>query len=324
MSTRRAAKAFGRWWGRSLVKATRQATRQAASRARAASTGEWLQGVAMAGHGARRYRLYRPAGIAAGERVPLLVMLHGCGQDAAGFAASTRMNRLADHGRFLVLYPEQERLANAQRCWNWFDTDSGRAYAEAALIVKAVDQVCGLYPVDRGRCAIAGFSAGASMAALVATRYPAHFCAVAMHSGVAPGAAHSASSALRAMRGQTRRQVDISESKSAAWPPLLVVQGGLDRVVAAGNGAVAAQLWATAAVAVAAAPRSVQRGQRHPSRVTDFKAGTEVVATLVEVPALAHAWSGGASGQPHSDPRGADASRMIWAFVAKRLRSTGL
>jgi poly(3-hydroxybutyrate) depolymerase len=35
------------------------------------------------------------------------------------------------------------------------------------------------------------------------------------------------------------------------------------------------------------------------------------------VQGLGHAWSGGAAGQPYSDPRGPDASRMIWAFAAR-------
>lgn len=98
----------------------------------------------------------------AGERLPLMVMRHGCGQDGNSFAASTRMNRVAQRERFLVLYPEQDRLSNSQGCWNWFDTTSGRAFGEAALILKAVDQVCLLYPVDRTRGVIAGLSAGAS------------------------------------------------------------------------------------------------------------------------------------------------------------------
>ena len=49
-----------------------------------------------------------------GERLPLMVMLHGCGQDAKTFAASTRMNVVAARERFLVLYPEQDRLSNAK------------------------------------------------------------------------------------------------------------------------------------------------------------------------------------------------------------------
>ena len=122
-----------------------------------------------------------PPDVKFSERLPLMVMLHGCGQDANTFAASTRMNRIAMRERFLVLYPEQDRLANGHGCWNWFDTRTGRAHGESALIMKAIDQVCLLYPVDRTRVAIAGLSAGASMAALLATRHPGRFKAVVMH-----------------------------------------------------------------------------------------------------------------------------------------------
>ncbi|MCY7319423.1 MAG: PHB depolymerase family esterase, partial [Ramlibacter sp.] len=58
-----------------------------------AGRGDWIAGVTIGGAGARRYRLYRPSGTQYGERLPLLVMLHGCGQDASSFADSTRMNR---------------------------------------------------------------------------------------------------------------------------------------------------------------------------------------------------------------------------------------
>src|SRR4029453_11015400 len=102
-----------------------------------------------------------------------MVMLHGCGQTGRDFAVSTRMNRLAARERFLVLYPEQDRLANAQGCWNWYDRRSGKADAEAATLIAAIDQVQMLYPVDRERIAITGLSAGASTAGPLAPRYPA-------------------------------------------------------------------------------------------------------------------------------------------------------
>ena len=54
--------------------------------------------------------------------------------------------------------------------------------------------------------------------------------------------------------------------------------------------------------------------------VTDFKRQGSLVATLVEIGALGHAWSGGAAGQPFSDAQGPDASRMVWAFAARQFR----
>lgn len=285
--------------------------------------GAWIPGVALGAAGARRFRLYRPPGVQSGEQLPLVVMLHGCGQDANSFAASTRMNRIAMRERFLVLYPEQDRLANGQGCWNWFDTKTGRAYGEAALIMKAVDQVCLLYPVDRARIAVAGLSAGASMAALLVTRHPGRFKAVVMHSGIPPGTAHSTLSALGAMHGHraTTPLAATPGTMEAHWPPLLVIHGDADAVVSPKNGQAAAQVWAHAAGARASEARSVQRGQRYPMRVTDFKRKGSTVATLVAVNGLAHAWSGGAASKAFSDGQGPDASRMVWAFAAKQFRN---
>lgn len=284
--------------------------------------GDWIAGVAIGLKGVRRFRLYRPPDIQRGEQLPLLVMLHGCGQDARSFAASTRMNRVAARERFMVLYPEQERLANAQGCWNWFDTDGGRAYGEAALIMKAIDQVCLMYPVDRAHIAVAGLSAGASMAALLVTRYPERFKALIMHSGIPPGTAHSGLSALGAMHGQrtTKPLAASSLSVAAVWPPLLVIHGAADLIVSASNGRAAVRVWATAAGAQAGHVRHVQRGKRYPMTVTDFKRQGHMVATLVEVGQLGHAWSGGAARHPFSDDRGPDASRMVWAFAARQFR----
>lgn len=282
--------------------------------------GDWLAGMVMGPAGARQYRLFRPPGVKFGERLPLMVMLHGCQQDARSFAASTRMNVVAAREHFLVLYPEQDRLSNPQGCWNWFDTKSGRAYGEAALIMRAIDQVCILYAADRDRIGIAGLSAGASMAALLVTRYPERFKAVTMHSGIPPGTAHSSLSAVGAMYGQrsTKPLPAGPGTTGVPWPPLLVIHGGSDPVVASRNGRAAVQIWADAAGAAPGSGRDVKRGQRHSMHLIDFKRKGITVATLVEVERLAHAWSGGAANEHFSDKQGPDASRMAWAFTAKQ------
>lgn len=293
----------------------RAAAKKRAAARLAAAAGRWITGVAVAAACARRWRLYIPPGLVSGARPPLLVLLHGCGQDAEAFAAVTAMHRVADRGGFLVLFPEQDRLANAQGCWNWFDTDHGRAQAEAAAVLAAIDQVCARR-ADRQRVVVAGLSAGAGLAALLALRHPQRLCGVVMHSGVPPGTAHTPLTALAAMRGR-RATAAIDLSAGTVLPPLLVVHGSLDGVVSSRNAEAAVQAWAAAGGASAGAPRRVQRGKRLPMQVTDFRQGRRVVATLAEVQGLGHAWSGGGAGLPFSDPNGPDASRLVWAFAQR-------
>lgn len=280
--------------------------------------GRWETGSAGGPGGVRRFHLYVPPGATATQPAPLLVMLHGCGQTARAFALSTRINRLAARAGWFVLYPSQDRRAHPQGCWNWYATRSGAAQAEAASLLAAVDRCLLRNPVDAARLAVAGLSAGAGMAALMASRAPTRFRAVVMHSGVAPGAADSTASALSAMFSGRREAVLATVADGApALPRLLVIHGTADAVVALANARHAATAWAEAGGASAGTPRLVQRGQRRPMTVTDHRRGGRTVVSLCEVAGLAHAWSGGAATQEHGDPLGPDASRMLMAFVAR-------
>lgn len=300
---------------KALGAASRSASVQRPSPSRG---GHQVAGLAVGPAGARRFQLFRPQDLRLGERVPLMVMLHGCGQDAETFASSTGMNRIASRERFLVLYPEQDRRANLQGCWNWYATRTGQAQAEAATLMAAIDQVCLTHPVDADRIAIAGLSAGASMGAFMATRYPSRFKAVVVHSGVPPGAADSSLSALGAMRG---RRAPSQRAPLVAWPPLLVIHGDADRVVRPANGHAAARLWARSAGALPGASRRVRRGRRHEMVVTDFKTNKRLVATLCEIRAMGHAWSGGHARESYGDANGPDASRMAWSFAERQFRA---
>ena len=323
IALREGGKAMRRALDTSVKRTMKEVVQPALARRRPPrGAGEWIAGLAVGPGGARRFRLYKPPGTVVGERLPLVVMLHGCGQDAARFAASTRMHALAARERFLVLYPEQDRLANAQGCWNWFETRSGRAQGEVGLVLAAIDQAVLLYGADRTRVAVCGLSAGAGLAALAAARHPERFRAVVMHSGVGPGVAQSGATALAAMRGQRLRST--LRASAGPLPPLLAIQGTRDAVVAPANARSAVHAWLRAGEAVDPAPvregaaRRVQRGQRLPMTATDFHRGRRLAATLLEIDGLSHAWSGGAAREPFSAPEGPDASRLAWAFVRKR------
>jgi poly(hydroxyalkanoate) depolymerase family esterase len=280
------------------------------------TTAVWTSGLS----GTRRYRLCKPPGSKSTERLPLLVMLHGCAQDAQALASVSQMNQVAARENFLVLYPEQGRASNLQGCWNWFATRSGQAQGEAEAIASMIEQVSRLQPVDPNRVALAGLSAGASMAALLATRHPQRYRAVAMHSGVAPGVAQSQAGALSAMRGRgTTAATPLSSGMDGVpLPPLLVIHGSADTVVVPANAVNAAQRWAACEDARATAPRTLQRGARYAVTITDYLKQRRVVVSHCLINGLGHAWSGGATHMAFSDPKGPNASRMIWAFANRQ------
>ena len=323
---------------KSLTQATLRSSKKVATQVQRAvakqyepptGAGDWLSGAAIGPAGVRRYHLFRPPGLVLkpGEKLQLLVMLHGCGQHGRDFAESTRMNRLATRERCLVLYPEQDRLANAQGCWNWYELRSGKAVAEAATLMAMVDQVIMCHAADRQRVAVAGLSAGASMAGLLASRYPGRFQAVAMHSGVTPGAASSSATALGAMRGQqgmANAAAAVGQLQGVNLPPLLVIHGETDRVVAVSNARTSAAVWALASGAAPGPERVVQRGKRYAARVTDYKHKGKVRVSLHQIEHLGHAWSGGPAKLAFSDANGPDATRLVWAFVARQFKSASL
>ena len=124
--------------------------------------GTVIDGGFTCGAGQRRYKLYIPAKAAQGPR-PLVVMLHGCTQNAGDFAAGTAMNMVAEEQGCMVLYPEQDRSANHNGCWNWFDTaQQQRDQGEPAIIAGMTRQVLAEQGGDGKRVFVAGLSAGAA------------------------------------------------------------------------------------------------------------------------------------------------------------------
>lgn len=303
------------------------ATPAAAPRVR--SGGRWEEGVWGFGPLAqRRYRLFLPAGIGMNRPAPMLVLLHGCGQDAASFAACTRAVSLARARRCAVLLPEQSQHANSNRCWNWFRGEAQIA-AEAGLLMGLIDHVCRVHPVRRDQLHLFGLSAGGAMALTMALRFPDRFAAVGSHSGAVPHLASNGAQAARVMRGamssHSALQLQALRMRLAGRtpPPLLLIHGGNDHVVSFDNALASAGLWLTLSASPhGAAPaifaphpeQGVRRGQRHAYTVQDWWRDGRPYVRLVRVPALAHAWSGGVAGQAYADPAGPDALRIAFAF----------
>ncbi|MDJ0944691.1 MAG: PHB depolymerase family esterase [Kiloniellales bacterium] len=147
------------------------------------------------------YRVFLPPGLDPARPVPLVVMLHGCNQDAQAFAEVTGMNDLAAAEGFVVLYPEQR--AHPTECWRWYEPgQQQRDQGEPAAIAGLVAEV-GQRPdltIDPGRVYVAGLSAGAAMAAILGATYPEVFAAAGLAAGIPYGAAEGCLSAFNAMQ----------------------------------------------------------------------------------------------------------------------------
>jgi poly(hydroxyalkanoate) depolymerase family esterase len=281
-------------------------TRPGPAPARPDAGGRFLDGTYRNAAGSRGYKLYVPGGYGGGA-VPLVVMLHGCTQTAADFAAGTRMNELAERETFLVAYPEQAGAANQRRCWNWFlPAHQRRDAGEPSLLAGITREVMEAYRVDPGRVFVAGLSAGGAMAAVLAATYPDLYAAAGIHSGLVHGAAHDVASAYAAMR-----QGPAAVPQAPGRPvPLIVFQGGRDNTVAPANAEALLRPWgATARVEQVEGPGWTRRVYRDQ--------GGRVVAEWWTVNQLGHAWSGGSPQGTYTDPRGPDASAELVRFFGE-------
>lgn len=196
---------------------------------------------------------YRPPGFAAGA--PLVVLLHGCGQDPAGFAAATGWIALADRIGVALLLPTQSANNNRQRCFNWFrPAHVARGRGEARSIRAMVAEAVRRFDSDPGAVHIAGLSAGGAMAVALLAAYPDVFAAGASIAGLPVGSAGGAATALSRMAqagpegrspeewaDQVRRAGPADHR--GARPRLSIWHGGLDTVVDPANAPLLAQQW---------------------------------------------------------------------------------
>lgn len=263
-----------------------------------------------------RYRLFA-SDAAAGAR-PLLVMLHGCSQDADDFARGTRAAALANALGWHVVFPEQPARANGARCWNWFrPQDQLAETGEPRALLDVIDQVAATHGVDASRVYVAGLSAGAAMAVILAARFPERIAAVAAHSGLPFAAARDVPGAFAAMR--TRG--DVAALPAGPFVPLLVLHGDADGTVAPANADALVAQWRGALAAPVAHGVAQERIAGRESRCERWTDGDgRVQIESWRIAGAGHAWSGGDPGGSHTDEHGPDATAIMLRFFAEHSR----
>jgi poly(hydroxyalkanoate) depolymerase family esterase len=313
--------------------------RAGAARGGLPSTSAWDEQTSTVAGRSRRALVHPPAGAEPRTSVPLVCMLHGCTQDAASFAAATRMNEAADRHGFVTVYPEQDRGDNPQGCWNWFLPEhQARGAGEPAAIAAIVRELMGTtsrWKIDARRVFVAGLSAGGAMAAILAAVYPDLFAGVAVHSGLSYRSAAGVGAAYAAMAHGGKdpsaqgRAAHAAMGDLARPVPSIVVHGSADRTVAPVNAHQVLQQSMTANRLTSpeacdldiARPTTTSRGQVDDGHAYTRRRWTDrrgaLMHELLSVDGLGHAWSGGTPGGSYTDPRGPDATEAIWRFFAQ-------
>ncbi len=182
---------------------------------------------------------------------PLVVVLHGCQQTAAGFDHAGAWSMLAERHGFAVLYPEQRRANNAMLCFGWFDAAVAPGRGEVGSIRQMVGTMLERHRLDRRRVFATGLSAGGAMAAALLACHPDVFAAGAIVAGLPFGVARSTAEALDCMaHGPGLPPTSLAERVRAAspgatrWPLISIWHGDADRTVVPANATALAGQWA--------------------------------------------------------------------------------
>jgi poly(3-hydroxybutyrate) depolymerase len=140
----------------------------------------------------RHYHLHVPPNYDPSRPMPLALVLHGHGDDAAGVERYSGMDAEADKNGFIVAYPEAIQWFGAKNLAAW-DTDNGLLppgvhVDDRGFLRKVIDICQGQLSIDQNRTYLVGFSNGGMEAYKAATELSDKLAAVVAVSGAMCGA----------------------------------------------------------------------------------------------------------------------------------------
>ena len=190
---------------------------------------------------------YVPANLPSGR--PIVVVLHGCTQNAAAIEHSG-WNSLADKYQFAVVYAQQ-RSANQQLgCFTWYGaTDIARTGGEAESIFQMVDRTIATHGSDATRVYVTGVSAGGAFSAVMLAAYPDRFRAGSIMAGVPYKCATDVVTASSCTTGATKTAeewgalVRGATSFSGSYPRVQIWHGAMDYTVNTANATELVKQW---------------------------------------------------------------------------------
>jgi len=239
--------------------------------------------------------MYRYVPSSLQSSAPLVVLLHGCTQNANGFESGTGWAELAEQWGFLLVSAEQKSGNNSSTCFNWFESfDISRGSGEARSIISMVDKMKADYTVDDNRVFVVGFSAGGAMASVMLATYPDVFSGGAVFAGVPYDCGTGLTAAFSCMSPGSdlsptawANKVFNASSHSGPWPIVSIWHGDADYTVRPANQTELVEQW-TAVHGVDQSADIEDTVKGIPHKVYKTSGGATVVETYT-LPGMGHA-----------------------------------
>lgn len=153
-----------------------------------------------------------------GKPRPLVVALHGCGQNALQYDNESGWRAVADAQDFILLFPSQVKSVgyfggsellmardilatwtpanltggHFMGCFNFYGENSKRGKEEPAAIIAAVAAMTNCYKIKPKEIYVTGLSGGAAMTVVLAANYPDCFAGAAPLAGLPYGCSAAA------------------------------------------------------------------------------------------------------------------------------------
>lgn len=275
----------------------------------------------------REYLVHVPPSYERQDRVPLVMVLHGCNQDHFDMQAITGFDRLADRHGFIVVYPfittyQGVRLRN---CWGWWrHRDIRGGGGEVEDLWSIITAVRRSHRIDPDRIHVTGLSSGAAMAVAMAVVHSGKIASCAAVAGVAYGESIWALGRYPRVKQTSSTVADMKQAlgDDPGFAPLFIAHSADDSVVGLRAGEKLRDSW-IACFDLDPDSANVTRGThaRKPWSLTTYadREGAAAVDYLV-LDGYEHGWFGGETGA-FSVPEAPDVSSMIWSFFARHPRA---
>lgn len=273
----------------------------------------------------RSYRVYLPSGYDGKQKLPLLVVLHGCKQTHLDMQATTGFDAIADRENFIVVYPYITSHAplRSRNCWGWWlPRQRMRDRGEVGDIQHIVDSVVSSFAVDSKRLHICGLSAGAAMSVVALATYSDIWRSGASVAGVPYGESARAVKFARSIPVRYKALSTLHRLLGAVLvsdaPDLLVIQSTGDKLVDVALSQNLVETWKHAcALPTQSEKPAIGLSNEVPWRLAQYtNENGHVRLGYLTVDGIEHGWIGGQPG-PYSLTEGPNISELIWAFFNK-------